>query len=110
MKPFPSFLRAIPAVLMLFSLGACAKSNHISTNAAGHAITAIISGEHSIESHEDYGVISSPYGTVTIEPARMKLDGASWTAIPARIPMEVRISRGRVSLTAGNVTVERTQN
>ena len=110
MKPFSTFLRALPVALLLVTLVACAKSTRISTNAAGHAITAVISGDHSIESHDDHGVITSPYGTVTIEPARIKLDGASWTAIPAGSAVEVRISRGKVSLTAGNVTIKRSQN
>lgn len=105
-----SLLRALPAALLLFTLVGCAKSTRISTKAAGHAITAVISGEHSIESHDDQGVITSPYGTVTIEPARIKLDGASWTPILAGSAVEVRISRGRVSLTAGNVTVKRSQS
>jgi hypothetical protein len=45
---------------------------------------------------------------VTIEPTRMKVDDADWTAISAGVPVEVKIAKGKVSLTAGSVTIKRT--
>lgn len=110
MKSFCFFFRVLPAVLLLFLLVGCDKSTRISTAAAGHKINAVITGAHSIDTHDDHGVITSPYGTVTIESTRIRLDGGSWTTIPAKSLVEIRISRGKVLLAAGNVSVKRTQN
>jgi hypothetical protein len=104
---FPMLIASL--LLMLGPVG-CEKTTRISTAAAGHEITAVVSGDHSIDSQTDHGIISSPYGTVTIESSRMKLDDAPWTTIPVKSAVKVKISRGKVLLTAGNITVKRTVN
>jgi hypothetical protein len=98
------------ALLLIAGLVGCAKATRISTSAAGHEIDLVVSGNHSIESNPVQGVIKSPHGTVTIETNRVRVDNNAWTTIPVRIPVEVHISKGRVLLTAGNVTVKRTVN
>jgi hypothetical protein len=99
---------SVLAAALIGGLIGCAKSTQISIQAAGHEISVLIAGNHSIESDADRASIRSSYGTVTVESTRMKLDDNPWTTIPADSPVEVRIAKGRVSMKAGNVTVKRT--
>ncbi len=92
---------------MLFAIG-CARDTHIVTRMAGHQITAVIQGNHSIESQGPQGKISSQFGRVTIERARVQLDNDGWTKIPEDVPMEVTISRRKIHVTAGSVRITRT--
>ncbi len=94
--------------LLVLGLTACHKVTRISTKAAGHPIRVEVTGNHSLESDAERGVIQSPHGTVVIEPTRMRVDEAAWTVIEASVPVDVRIEPGRVLLTAGRVTVKRT--
>lgn len=110
MKTFGHLIHILPAALVLFTLVGCAKTTRISTTAAGHEITAVTTGDHTVDSRDDRGVIQSPYGTVTIESNRVRVDNNAWTAIPEQSPVEVSISRGTVLVTAGRVTVKRTMN
>ena len=105
MKPY---LLGLLSCLLLLGLTSCTKSTHVSTNAAGHQITAEIVGSHSIDSHPDRGTISSPFGKITIEPTRVKFDEESWNAIAEGVPIEVRISRGKLWLAAGSLSMKRT--
>lgn len=98
---------AMLGLLMLASTG-CTKSTHITTKAGGHQIRAEIVGNHSIDSQPDRGTISSQFGKITIERTRVKFDDAPWTTIPEAAPVKVSISRGKLSLAAGSVTIKRT--
>jgi hypothetical protein len=104
------FIRTAMLGFVMLSIIGCAKSTHLATKAGGHEIRAEIVGDHSIDTQPERGRISSPYGTVTIERARAKIDDASWTAIPEGVPVTVSISKGTVRLAAGQVTIKRTVN
>jgi hypothetical protein len=106
-KHFLSTLFAAFVVLVLAAAG-CAKSTHIATRMAGHQITAIIQGNHSIESEGPQGMISSQFGKITVERSRVRLDDDGWTKIPEDVPLEVTISRGKIHVTAGSVRITRT--
>jgi len=95
------------AGLMLCITG-CEKSTHITTNAGGHQIRAVIAGNHSVDGHADRGLISSQYANITIEPTRVKINDAPWTAIPAAASVELSVSKRKAVLTAGPVTVTQT--
>ena len=112
-RQLPYFLRCSIAVTLgglLLVITGCTKSTHLTTKAGGHEIRAKIVGNHSIDSQPDQGTISSPYGKITIERARVKFDDSPWTAIPEGVPVEVSISKGKMWLSAGSVTIKRTVN
>ncbi len=106
-KHFLSTLVAALVVLGLVVAG-CAKDTHIVTRMAGHEITAVIQGNHSIATQGPQGKISSQYGKITVERSRVQLDDDGWTKIPEDVPMEVTISRGKIQVTAGPVRITRT--
>jgi len=108
MKTCSFIFRTIPVAALLLALTACSKSTHISTNAAGHAISADIVGDHSIDSQADQAVISSEFGKVTIERARVRLEDGPWTTIPEGLPVVVGISRHKRWVTAGPVSIKET--
>ena len=91
-------LAATLAALLLAFTTACHKTTLVITTAAGHQITAVIEGDHSIESNSGQGMIASRFGKIIIEP---------WAKIPEDVPVEVRIASRKITLTAGNVTVSR---
>jgi hypothetical protein len=94
--------------LGLLLITGCTKYTRITTTAAGHLIHAEIAGDHAIDSHPDRGTICSPSGKITIERARAKFDDSPWTAIPEGVPVNVSISKGKLSLAAGRVTIKQT--
>ena len=104
----PSFATAALLIFLLSATTGCTKSTHVTTSAAGHQVSADIEGNHSLETKPDQAVISSPFGTVTIERARVRFDDAPWTKIPERAPIKVRISKHKLRMTSGTVTVTRT--
>src|SRR5687767_13698424 len=87
--------RVIAVLLTALSLGAitaCTQTPEISTRAAGHEITAEITGNRTmVESLPDRGVLGSEFGRVTIERSRVQVDGLAWTAIPENVPVAVSI-------------------
>jgi hypothetical protein len=103
-----SIIGIVVSFVLLLGMTGCAKSTRISTRAAGHEINAVITGDHSIETQSDQGVISSPFGKVVIERARVKLDDAPWLKIPEDVSVEVKITRSKLWLSAGRVTTSRT--
>jgi len=104
----PRFIMTALLGLVMLVIAGCAKSTHLTTKAGGHEIRAEIVGNHSIDTQPERGTISSPYGKITIERARVKFDDSPWTAIPERVPVKVSISKGKLWLAAGSVTVKRT--
>ncbi len=97
------------AALSLFALTACTQTPEISTRAAGHEITAEITGNGTVvESLPERGVLRSEWGQVTIERSRVRLEGLAWTPIPENVPVAVSIKRGKLRVTAGNVSIGRT--
>ncbi len=93
-------LLLVPLLAML----GCTKVNRVSTHAVGHPVTVRVVGTHSIDEDDNRGVISSQYGRVTIERDRVKLNDAPWTAIRENVPIDVRISKGTLSVAAGSTT------
>ncbi len=100
------------ACVVLFAAGptACRKTTHVSTSAAGHAVTLEIVGPHSVTNEPSRASIQSVEGTVVIEATRMRLNEANWTEIQAGVPIDIRIRPGNVVLKAGNVTVKHSHN
>ena len=82
----------------------CAEAKHVSTQAAGHSVNISVIGQYSVEVSDNRGLIASEFGRVTIEPQRVRLNDSSWTAILEKVPVEVRISRGKLSVAAGPTT------
>lgn len=96
-------------VLVLSTLAACTRTPPFSSHAAGHATTAWIKGAGAkLENRVDVAVLASEYGQVTIEPARVRIEGSAWVTIPEGAPVTVRIERGRISVKAGHVSVGQT--
>ena len=107
--PLNSKLKTMTAVIgLMLAITGCQKSTKVTTKAGGHQVLAVIQGEHSIVNRPGGGTIWSPFGKVTIERARAQIDDAPWTTIPELAPVAVRISKGKVLLTAGAVTITRT--
>jgi hypothetical protein len=95
--------------LAWLALMGCTRAPQISTQAAGHAITARIKGDATkVESRSDGARLSSEFGEVTVERTRMRIDDASWLNIAEGAPVTVSIERGRISVQAGAVSVSRT--
>ena len=107
--PTRSRVTAMAALAGLWlAITGCHQSTRVTTHAAGHEIQAVIAGAHAITSQPDHGTISSPSGKITIEPTRVKLGNAPWTTIPEAVPVEVRMSKGKLWLHAGRVTIKQT--
>jgi hypothetical protein len=96
-------------VVLMLALAGCGKSTQITTHAAGHPISIVVEGDPSIDSQAEIGVISSRFGKVRIEPARVQLDDGGWTTIPEEVPVVVSISRRTLLVAAGSVTINRTK-
>lgn len=94
--------------LTLLAFSGCDKSTHITTFAAGHPINATIDGTHSIDTEGYQGLISSKFGNIRIQSARVQLDNGQWTKIPEQVPVNIRITKRKLKLNAGSVTIERT--
>jgi hypothetical protein len=105
MKTFPLH-RTVLAVALLLALGACSRSNHVSTKAAGHDITATLDGTHAINTQPDRAVITGEYGKITIEAARLQIGDGPWTKIPEAVPVSLGISKHKRWVTAGGVSVK----
>jgi len=98
-------LRQTPLLLVpLLAMLGCTKVSRVSTHAAGHPVTLSVAGTHSIDEDDNRGVISSQYGRVTIERERVQLNDAPWTPIRENVPIDVRISKGTLSVAAGSTT------
>ncbi len=99
-------LTAVCLALALLTVTACTRSPEISTSAAGHAITADIKGNGTkVETLPERGMLSSEFGHVTIERARMRVGEQAWVTIQENVPVTVSIRRGKVALKAGRVSV-----
>jgi hypothetical protein len=101
-------LTALAGVLL--AVTGCGHSTVVNTQAGGHQIRAIIAGNHSINSQPERATITSDFGTVTVERARVQIGSAPWDLIPEAVPVELRISKGKITLTAGSVTIKQTVN
>ncbi len=97
-------------VVLLVAVAGCGAHKTITTRAGGHDIHLVVAGNPSLDTHPDQGVLSSQYGRITIEKARARVDDAPWSAIPEGVPVEAEISKGRVSVTAGGVSIRRTKS
>jgi hypothetical protein len=101
-------LGTLAAAGVLFALTGCHKSTHLATSAAGHQITAVVEGNHSVDTQPTGTVIRGQFGKVTIERARVQLNSVRWTTIPEDVPVKVSISSHKQWLTAGPVTITQT--
>jgi len=100
---------AVGFALALLAMTACTRSPEISTSAAGHSITADIKGNGTkVEALPERGVLSSEFGQVTIERARMRVGELAWVKIQEGVPVSVAIHRGKIALNAGSVSVAQT--
>jgi len=101
-------LAALASVLLAVS--GCGHSSFIDTTGGGHQIRAVIAGNHSINSQPGRATIVSAFGTVTVERSRVQIGGGPWNRIPEAVPVELKISKGKIALTAGSVTITQTIN
>lgn len=108
MKFLSAQARALSAVALLLGLTACSRSTRIRTNAAGHAITAELEGDHSIDTASDRAVINSQYGRVTVERTRVQIGDQPWTTIPEGVAVKVGISKHKRWISTGSITVKET--
>ena len=106
MKDLPLLYRTIVTLALLLTLSACTKSTKVSTKAAGHAITATLEGSHAVSTEGDRAVITSEFGKITIEAARLQIGDGPWTKIPEGVPVSLGISKHRRWATVGGVSVK----
>jgi hypothetical protein len=92
----------------LLAVSGCGHSTVINTQAGGHQIRAVIAGNHSLNSQPESATITSAFGTVTVERTRVQIGSAPWNKIPEAVPVELSMSKGRIALTAGSVTIKQT--
>jgi hypothetical protein len=102
------FLAAALLVSSLLLFAGCVHPSQFETTGGGHRIFARVEGPHVVESHATHAVISSPFGVVTIEHNRARIDQGSWEKIPENVAVEMRITKHKVSIHAGAVTITRT--
>ena len=103
----PSTLsRTVLILTLLLALTACSKSTRVSTNAAGHEISAALEGDLSIDSQTDRALIASEFGKIIVEAARVRLGDGPWTKIPERVPVSVGIAKHKRWVTAGGVSIK----
>ncbi len=103
-----SNLKSLTALAgVLLAVTGCGHSTVVNTQAGGHQIRAVIAGNHSINSQPERATITSAFGTVTVERARVQIGRAPWNLIPGAVPVELRISKGQIALTAGPVTIKK---
>jgi hypothetical protein len=95
---------------VLLAVTGCGHSTVVNTQAGGHQIRAIIVGNHSINSQPERATITTAFGTVTVERARVQIGAGPWNMIPEAVPVELRMSKGKLALTAGAVTIKQTIN
>ncbi len=98
------------AASLLFAVTSCSRVAHISTSAAGHAITIEIEGNHSLDAQTDRAVIASQFGRITVESSRVQLGEGPWTKIPTDVPMLVGISKHKRWVKAGGVSIKETSS
>lgn len=91
--------------MLLSALSGCDRPPDLFTEAAGHAISARIKGPHTVVSEAGHVLIAGAFGKVTIERGRVKVNDGSWTSIPEGVPVSLEMSRSRLRLKAGNVTI-----
>jgi hypothetical protein len=109
LDPLSLALRAL-LLTSLLALAGCATAERFETSGGGHRIAGDVEGNVVIESHDTHAAISSQFGSVTIERDRARIDQAGWTAIPVDVPVTTNISKHKVSIRAGKVTISRTVN
>lgn len=103
-KPMPAFV-SLTLGASLCALNGCDQPPDLVTEAAGHTISARIKGPHAMVTEGGQAVISGPYGKVTIERARVNVNGGHWTSIPEEAPVSLEMARSRLRIKAGNVTI-----
>jgi hypothetical protein len=107
----PSMNATLPALaaltlgILLAAPTGCERPSDLSTEAAGHAISARIQGPHSVVSEDHHAVITGPFAKVTIERAQVKVNDGRWTAIPEGVPVSLDMAPSRLRIQAGNVTI-----
>ena len=97
-------------ITSIVTLAGCMNGERFETSGGGHLIAGDVEGNVVIESHETHAAISSQFGSVVIERDRARIDQAGWTKIPADVPVTTSISKHKVSIRAGKVTISRTIN
>ncbi len=105
MKSTLPTLATLARALLLASLTGCDRSPEVSTEAAGHAISARIQGPHTVVSEADRAVITGPLAKVTIERAQVKVNDGRWMSIPEGVPVSLDIARSKLRIQAGKVTI-----
>lgn len=108
MKTFKALVGILATATLLMALPACRQSSRISTQAAGHDITAEIEGRHSLETGTNRAVLVGDFGKITVEPDRVQLGDGPWTRIPEAVPMIVGITKHKRWVTAGGVSITET--
>lgn len=91
--------------ILLSALSGCDHPPDLSTEAAGHTISARIRGSHTVVSENGYAVITGPFAKVTIERAQVKVNDGRWTTIPEGVPVSLDMARSSLRIQAGNVTI-----
>jgi len=102
--PLPA-LALLTLGTLLAALSGCDRPPDLFTEAAGHAIAARIKGPHTVVSEAEHALIAGPFGKVTIERARVKVNDGSWTSIPEGVPVSLEMASSRLHIKAGNVTI-----
>lgn len=110
LRKHPKFNILSAMLGVLLAVTGCGHSTVGNTQAGGHQIRAIIAGNNFTNSQPERATITSAFGTVTVERVRVQVGDAPWNMIPEAVPVELRISKGKIALTAGAVTIKQTIN
>jgi hypothetical protein len=101
-------MKTVLAIASILFLTGCIHRERFETSGGGHKISAVVEGGLTAESHATHAAISSPFGAVTIEPGRARIDQGPWQKIPENAFVQMRISKHTVSIRAGSVSMTRT--
>jgi hypothetical protein len=108
MKSLIFIWRVLLMIVLLLVLPACSKTSHITTTAPGHKVTGAIQELTSVDNQAGQTVITSQFGTITIERNRVLFNGAEWTTIPADAALELTLTKHKRSLTTSSKTTRKT--
>jgi hypothetical protein len=92
-------------VAALLTLPACDHPSNVTTQAAGHAVHARITGAYAIDAQTNRAVISNDYGRVTIHANQVQLDNNPPASIPPGVPVTLAMSRNSMKIIAGSLTI-----
>ena len=109
-SPAWQFFLALALGALLCSFAGCKRkfvgSSRLSTTVAGREIAAVVDGPAFIHPEADGAVISTTANKITVERARVLLDGKELAKLPAAATnIQVSVAAGQLTVTADGAAV-----